>query len=73
MRQLIPDHQKKRTEKRDGAPLIEEIDAAAPVVTPNSSEKKSKKTRVWENPTPAATEAEEEATDRREGVFIIFW
>ena len=54
-----PSKTPERKKKREGAPLIEEIEAAAPAVTPEPSKKKSKKDKSVATPTPAAVEAEE--------------
>jgi hypothetical protein len=57
-----------RKKKREGSPLIEEIEAAVPAVTPEPSKKKSKKEKSTATPTPTAVEVEEEATEEKVGI-----
>lgn len=54
-----PSKTPERKKKREGAPLIEEIEAAAPAVTPEPSKKKSKKDKSVPTSTPVAVETEE--------------
>lgn len=54
-----PSKTPERNKKREGAPLIEEIEAAAPAVTPEPSKKKFKKDKSVATPTPATVETEE--------------
>jgi len=60
-----PSKTPERKKKREGSPLIEEIEAAVPAVTPEPSKKKSKKEKSTATPTPIAVEVEEEATEEK--------
>jgi len=60
-----PSKTPERKKKREGSPLIEEIEAAVPAVTPELSKKKSKKEKSTATPTPIAVEVEEEATEEK--------
>jgi uncharacterized membrane protein len=63
-----PSKTPERKKKREGSPLIEEIEAAVPAVTPEPSKKKSKKEKSTATPTPTAVEVEEEATEEKVGI-----
>jgi len=60
-----PSKTPERKKKRESSPLIEEIEAAVPAVTPEPSKKKSKKEKSMATPTPTAVEVEEEATEEK--------
>ena len=66
-----PSKTPERKKKRESSPLIEEMEAPVPAVTPEPSKKKSKKEKSVATPTPTAVEVEEEATEEKVG-FLLY-